>query len=45
MERLRGLSVSAVHPGHYGSFDQTRLEEIAEDYIAGRRQAGCPAQG
>lgn len=45
MERLRELPVDAVHPGHYGSFDQARLDEIARDYIAGRRAPGCPLPG
>jgi glyoxylase-like metal-dependent hydrolase (beta-lactamase superfamily II) len=42
MERLKTLPVSVIRPGHYSSFGQQRLIEIAEDYIGGRRHPGCP---
>ncbi|MEV0720912.1 MBL fold metallo-hydrolase, partial [Asanoa sp. NPDC050611] len=34
MRRLENLEVSVVHPGHGRSFDQTRLRELAGDYLA-----------
>ncbi|MFE1478505.1 MBL fold metallo-hydrolase [Streptomyces cyaneofuscatus] len=37
MERLAQLDVSVVHPGHGRSFDQTRLRELAGDYLRGKR--------
>ncbi|WSV26244.1 hypothetical protein OG554_35785 [Streptomyces griseus] len=36
MERLAQLDVSVVHPGHGRSFDQTRLRELAGDYLRGK---------
>ncbi|MGY8998203.1 MAG: MBL fold metallo-hydrolase, partial [Alphaproteobacteria bacterium] len=44
MERIKELPVSTVHAGHHESFGRDRMCEIAEDYIWGRRQAGCPIE-
>ena len=41
LERLLRLPVQVVHGGHFPSFGGERLREIARDYIAGRRKAGC----
>jgi glyoxylase-like metal-dependent hydrolase (beta-lactamase superfamily II) len=43
MQRLRELPVDTVHGGHFPSFGRQRLHELIDDYIAGRRAAGCPA--
>jgi glyoxylase-like metal-dependent hydrolase (beta-lactamase superfamily II) len=43
MERLRRLPVEVVHAGHFGSFGRTRLHQLIDDYVAGKRAAGCPA--
>jgi len=45
MERLKKLPVSTVHAGHADSFGRDRMIEIAQDYSAGRRRPGCPAEG
>jgi len=42
MYRLRELPVSIVHGGHCASFGRARLIELIDDYIAGKRRAGCP---
>ena len=44
MARLKELPVTVVHGGHYESFGRDRMIEIADDYIAGKRKPGCPAQ-
>ena len=44
MERLRGLPVRVVHGGHYASFGRERLTEIIDQYLAGKRKPGCPAE-
>lgn len=44
LARLKEWPADVVHPGHYGSFGQRRLVEIAEDYLAGRRKVGCPLE-
>ena len=41
MERLRPLAVSVVHGGHFGSFGPVRYRQLIDDYLAGRRKAGC----
>ena len=38
MHRLRTLDVRIVHPGHGDDFDQTRMQQLADDYIASRMQ-------
>ncbi len=43
MERVKELPVTVCHGGHYASIGRDRMIEIADDYIAGRRKAGCPA--
>lgn len=44
MARVGELSVSTVHAGHYASFGRDRLRDLADEYIAGRRAPGCPAE-
>jgi glyoxylase-like metal-dependent hydrolase (beta-lactamase superfamily II) len=41
LDRLGRLKVSVVHGGHFPSFGPTRLRQIIEEYLAGRRKAGC----
>jgi glyoxylase-like metal-dependent hydrolase (beta-lactamase superfamily II) len=36
MQRLREVPVSAVHPGHYGSFGRERLLELIDGYLRER---------
>ena len=43
MERLRTIPVETVHGGHYPSFGAVRFHELIEEYLAGKRQPGCPA--
>jgi glyoxylase-like metal-dependent hydrolase (beta-lactamase superfamily II) len=43
MERLRSLPVGVVHGGHYPSFGRARFHQLIDDYVAGRRAPGCPA--
>ena len=43
MERLARLAPGLVHPGHYHSFDTQRMQALITDYLAGRREPGCPA--
>ena len=45
MHRLKELPVTTVHPGHERSLGPDRFREIADDYLAGRRKPGCPADG
>ena len=42
MERLARLAPGLVHPGHYHSFDTQRMQALITDYLAGRRETGCP---
>ncbi|MEQ8601765.1 MAG: MBL fold metallo-hydrolase [Marivibrio sp.] len=44
MARLSRWPADAVHAGHYDSFGRARLRTLAEDYMAGRRRPGCPAE-
>ncbi|MCZ6523367.1 MAG: MBL fold metallo-hydrolase [Alphaproteobacteria bacterium] len=44
MERLRALPVRLVHGGHFPSFGRARFRELIEDYVAGKRAPGCPAE-
>lgn len=44
MARLRGLEPRIVHGGHFPSFDGDRYRALIEDYVAGKRQMGCPGQ-
>jgi glyoxylase-like metal-dependent hydrolase (beta-lactamase superfamily II) len=41
LERLRALSVSVVHGGHFPSFGPVRYRQIIDDYVAGHRKPGC----
>ena len=41
LERLRGLDVSVVHGGHFPSFGPTRYRQLIDEYLAGKRKAGC----
>jgi glyoxylase-like metal-dependent hydrolase (beta-lactamase superfamily II) len=41
MERLRSLPVSIVHGGHFPSFGPTRFCQLIDEYVTGRRKAGC----
>lgn len=40
-ERIRSLPVSIVHGGHFPSFGPVRYRQIIDEYLAGRRLAGC----
>ena len=44
MERLRRIAPRIVHGGHFPSFDGRRYVELIDEYVAGKRQAGCPAE-
>jgi glyoxylase-like metal-dependent hydrolase (beta-lactamase superfamily II) len=41
LRRLAGLPASTIHGGHFPSFDRRRLAELIEEYLRGRRRAGC----
>jgi glyoxylase-like metal-dependent hydrolase (beta-lactamase superfamily II) len=41
LEALSTLPVSIVHGGHFPSFGPTRLRQLIDEYIAGRRRRGC----
>ncbi|MBI2720268.1 MAG: MBL fold metallo-hydrolase [Rhizobiales bacterium] len=41
LERLRPLAVSVVHGGHFPSFGPVRYRQLIDDYLRGRRGAGC----
>lgn len=43
-ERLRTFPVRVVHGGHYDSFDRDRMQVIIDEYAAGKRRWGCPAE-
>ena len=43
VERLRDVPAETVHGGHYASFGQDRMLDIVDDYLAGKRKPGCPA--
>jgi glyoxylase-like metal-dependent hydrolase (beta-lactamase superfamily II) len=42
MERLDALDIRVGHGGHGPSFDATRKRVLVRDYLAGKRQQGCP---
>ena len=44
MERLRALPARVVHGGHFPSFGRERMVALIEEYVAGRRSPGCPAE-
>ncbi|NJM30394.1 MAG: MBL fold metallo-hydrolase [Rhizobiales bacterium] len=41
MERLLTLPVTIVHGGHFPSFGLIRYRQLIEEYLEGRRKAGC----
>jgi glyoxylase-like metal-dependent hydrolase (beta-lactamase superfamily II) len=41
LERLRALEVSIVHGGHFPSFGPVRFRQLIDDYLLGKRKAGC----
>ena len=41
LERLRSLPVTQIHGGHFSSFGPTRFHQLIDDYLEGRRKAGC----
>jgi glyoxylase-like metal-dependent hydrolase (beta-lactamase superfamily II) len=41
LEALRRLEVSVVHGGHFPSFGATRLRQLIDEYVNGRRKPGC----
>lgn len=43
-ERLQRLRVEAVYPGHYQIFGRDRYQQLLADYLASKRQPGCPAE-
>lgn len=44
MEKLRRLSVRVVHGGHFPSFGVARFRTLIDEYLAGKRRSGCPAE-
>jgi glyoxylase-like metal-dependent hydrolase (beta-lactamase superfamily II) len=44
MNRLREFPVNIVHGGHCPSFGRGRMIELIDDYLAGKRAAGCPGE-
>ncbi|NIR31426.1 MAG: MBL fold metallo-hydrolase [Gammaproteobacteria bacterium] len=44
MERVRALPVHVVHGGHFPSFGPERFRVLCDEYIAGKRRPGCPAE-
>jgi glyoxylase-like metal-dependent hydrolase (beta-lactamase superfamily II) len=41
MQGLRLLPVETVHGGHFPSFGRTRFNQLIDDYLDGKRKAGC----
>lgn len=41
MEMLRKLPVQVIHGGHFPSFGRTRFMQIIDEYLDGKRKAGC----
>jgi glyoxylase-like metal-dependent hydrolase (beta-lactamase superfamily II) len=41
MQTLRGLNVSTIHGGHFPSFGPVRFHQLIDEYIDGKRRAGC----
>jgi glyoxylase-like metal-dependent hydrolase (beta-lactamase superfamily II) len=42
---LRELDVSVVHGGHFPSFGKVRYRQLIDEYVAGKRKAGCHLEG
>lgn len=40
LQRLRALSASIVHGGHFASFGRTRLTQLIDDYLSGTQLDG-----
>lgn len=43
LERLKDVPAETVHGGHYASFGRDRLLALIDEYLAGKRKPGCPA--
>lgn len=43
--RLREMPANVVHGGHFASFGRDRLRQVIDEYLAGKRAAGCPLPG
>lgn len=41
MQNLRSLPVNTIHGGHFPSFGRTRFHQLIDDYLEGKRKAGC----
>ena len=41
LERLAKLEVATIHGGHFPSFGRTRYRQLIEEYLEGKRKAGC----
>jgi glyoxylase-like metal-dependent hydrolase (beta-lactamase superfamily II) len=41
LKRLRTLPATTVHGGHFPSFGKTRFHQLIDEYIEGKRKAGC----
>ncbi|MBZ9662795.1 MBL fold metallo-hydrolase [Mesorhizobium sp. ESP-6-4] len=41
---MRELNVSVVHGGHFPSFGKVRYRQLIDEYVAGKRKAGCHLQ-
>ncbi|MBD1852201.1 MBL fold metallo-hydrolase [Leptolyngbya sp. FACHB-711] len=43
-ERLKKLPIETVYPGHYTVFNRERYHQILDEYLAAKRQPGCPSE-
>ena len=41
LERIKALPVTIVHGGHFPSFGRVRYGQLIDEYVAGKRKAGC----
>jgi glyoxylase-like metal-dependent hydrolase (beta-lactamase superfamily II) len=41
LDRLRPLPVGIVHGGHFPSFGPVRFRQLIDEYVDGKRSAGC----
>ncbi|MEZ5924281.1 MAG: MBL fold metallo-hydrolase [Hyphomicrobiaceae bacterium] len=41
LERMRDLDVTIVHGGHFPSFGRVRYRQVIDEYLLGKRKAGC----
>jgi glyoxylase-like metal-dependent hydrolase (beta-lactamase superfamily II) len=44
LEHIAALEVNVVHGGHFPSFGATRYRQLIDEYLAGKRRAGCHLQ-